>query len=754
MKIKIKNLRKYFALVLIVFLMVYNTVLPSLIYAQEVTPTDTPTPDASTTIDNNTTADTTSNNSANSGDNSISPTPTPTTDPSVTPTDTPTDTPTPTPTPDTQDALNALLPTPTPTPTVDPADPTLDTSDSATDSGQINQDDATGSADPTITNTGDVTNDINSNGNSGENTANSDGSTNGKGHSDSSIDTGDATSVTNNDNSLNTVNVNSNLIVQSVNIYLTQNADINLSDPITIAAQEIVNHPNDPTVNVLFTSINNYAYLTNDIFNSANTGGNSINTSGGSAQINTGDAYSLVSSINKVNFVEINSVVHLVTINIFGNLNGNIILPDLTTATANCSTCGVSLNINNDATVTNNVTSTANSGGNTLNANGGSISTGDATGEANVLNLVNTNVLGSTDALLFINVYGTWNGSFIGWGDFSPQAGGTSLAFATTIPSDATGGTDCGCVGDLSINNNAIVINNITSTANTGDNTINGGRSSIQTGQAFSLVSLFNLVNTNFINSFGFFGFINIFGNWTGNIGGQSEFGLNSNSNNNDGSSADSADNSGSDNSTANSDVMEQGGLLSATNTNNVGKFVYPGDTVTFFVTAKNTGTGKVYGVKAYLYLIYNGENVRGTTFDLGDIDAGKGKKLTTGFVLSNKALKGSYTARVELTGNVGPDNSQVTASADSFFNVFVNPAFASDNIHNKINPAVLGSNYPAAAIKDTAPSKDLALYALLGTVLSYLILRGIRQRKTLTDIFTKNVSFKEKVFALRMFLL
>jgi len=270
---KMKNLRKYFALVLIAFLMVYYTILPSLIYAQEVTSTDTPTPDASTTIDSNTTADTTSNNSANSGDNSISPTPTPTADPSVTPTDTPTPTPT-----DTLDALNALLPTPTPTPTVDPVNPSLDTSNPATDSGQINQDDATGSADPTITNTGDVTNDINSNGNSGENTANSDGSTNGKGHSDSSIGTGDATSVTNSDNSLNTINVNSNLIVQSVNIYLTQNADINLSDPITIAAQEIVSHPNDPTVNVLFTSINNYAYLTNDIFNFYNTCGNSINT--------------------------------------------------------------------------------------------------------------------------------------------------------------------------------------------------------------------------------------------------------------------------------------------------------------------------------------------------------------------------------------------------------------------------------------------------------------------------------------------
>jgi hypothetical protein len=723
---KIRNFRKYFAIILIVFLMVYNTILPTFIYAQEVTPTPA---DTSTTIDSSTTVDNSSNNSSNTGGNSVNPTPIPTIDPSLTPEVTPTDTPTPTPAG--QNPLGG----------VNPTDPSLDTSSyTATDSAQENN--ASPSANTTITNTGDITNNTDSNGNTGGNNVNP-SSNGGDGHSNSSITTGNATSISTTDNSLNTVNINSNLIVQSVNIYLTQDADINLSDPITVAAQEIVNHPNDATVNIKFTNINNFAYLTNDIFNSANTGGNSIN--GGSAQINTGDAFSLVSSINKVNFVEINSVVHLVTINIFGNLNGNIILPDLTTATTNCPTCGVSLNINNSATVTNNVDSNANTGGNTINGNG-SISTGNATSATNVLNLVNTNILGATDALLFINIFGTWNGSFIGWGDFSPQNGGNNLSFATTTPETATESANCGCVGDLNINNNAIVTNNVTSLANTGDNTINGRKGNIQTGNAFSLVSLFNLVNTNFVNSFGFFGFINVFGNWTGNIGGKSQFdALNSSSNDNS--------NNSSDNTLA-SDVMQQGGLLAATNTNNVGQFVYPGDTVTFFVNAKNTGTGRVYGAKAYLYLMHDGQNVGGTTFNLGDIDPKKGKKLTTGFILSHGAKGGTYTARVDITGNVGPDNNEVQATADSIFDVFVNPVFATGNLHDKIGAEVLASKYSPAAIKDTTPSKDLAMYALLGTFLSYLILRGIRQRKTLNEIFTKNVSIKEKVFALRMFLL
>jgi len=102
-------------------------------------------------------------------------------------------------------------------------------------------------------------------------------------------------------------------------------------------------------------------------------------------------------------------------------------------------------------------------------------------------------------------------------------------------------------------------------------------------------------------------------------------------------------DNGNSDNNSnvqvASSDsVQEQGGQLAVTNTNNVGAFVYPGDTVTFFEKVNNTGTGKVYGVKLNLYLIKNGQPVGGTTFDLGDIEAGHGKTLTTGFVLS-KAL-------------------------------------------------------------------------------------------------------------------
>ena len=693
---KAEKINKLLAVTLTVSLLFFYTLSPILTYAQIVTP-----------------------------------------DPSATVTPTPTDTPTPTPDPATVTSTpdsSTITPTPTPDPT----------------SGQTN-----------ASNSADLTNNANSSAVTGDNSSTSSAGMNSSndqtnspsgassGNSSSSTQTGDAASVVNGQNSVNTTLINSNVIYQTLNIYVAQNGDLNLSDPFTIATNAIQTHPNDPVINVYVTNINNYVYVANNISSVADTGNNTINGSGSNANINTGNAYSAVSLLNQVNFTATNSQVHIININIFGNLNGNIILPDPSTS-ANCSGCGISLMASDSASISNNLNSTADTGNN-IASGSATIQTGSANSAVNAVNITNANLVGVNSQILYINLLGTWTGNFIGWGNLPPQQGGASMVFFN----QGTGGTGTSgcifCTGNLNINNNAFVTNNINSVANTGGNLINGNGGSITTGNAFSVISLINLINTNFVNSFGFFGFINIFGNWNGNIGGLSNFlALNNNDNNNQGSDNPPPSVDSSSSNTNASTVQEQGGQLSVTQTNNVGAFVYPGDTVTFSIKVRNIGTGKVYGTKAILALIYNGQVAGGTTFDLNDIPAQTGKGITTGIVLSKDAPGGVYTARVIATGTVGPNNTTITSGADSDFNILNNFAY----IENSSHVTVLGAhNKTGGSVFVTKNSQNSPyLLSLLLVLLAFLLVRGIKKRRELAKLFS-NIDFKEKLSSLRMFL-
>ena len=433
------------------------------------------------------------------------------------------------------------------------------------------------------------------------------------------------------------------------------------------------------------------------------------------------------------------------TINIFGNLNGNIILPD-PTASTNCSGCGVSTTINNTATVNNNLSSTADTGNNSIVASGSAtIVTGNAQSAVNTLNIVNTNLLGANAEVLYINDLGTWNGNFIGWGNFAATSGGGSLVLYSLTPGAGGSPTDLTQAG---ITNTAFVTNNVSSLALSGGNSINGGNSSITTGNAFSAISLMNFINTNFINSFGFFGFINIFGNWTGNIGGASQFAALNAANSDTSPSSDSG--TGNANTT-----QDQGGQLSIDNTNNVGLYALPGDTVTFFMTIKNSGTGKVYGTKLNLTLMHNGQALGTASFALGDIAGGQSGKVTTGIVLPKNTLPGYYIAVADVSGNVGPDNSSVSANSNSDFTVFGRTivAAASYNGGNHPKTAVLGStNKKGLAIKSAA--ENLLYLSLIFLLLFvYFSLRLIRGRKYLLEVIS-SPSFKEKLVSIRMLLL
>ncbi|MDP3987993.1 MAG: hypothetical protein Q8P80_02510 [Candidatus Levybacteria bacterium] len=720
-------IKKFLTYSLITILLFVRTAGPIAVYAEDVTPT--PTPDLSSTqIDNSSTTSNGIDSSADTGNNAINPTPTPTIDPSIK-----SDTPTPTPTPDVS-------------PTVDPT-PTPDLTSSSTpipDPGVT----ATGSASSLQANSADLTNSTDSTAITGENAINSAGdssSSDNSGQSSSTTDTGNALSSAAVENSVNTTNINSQLINQTVNLFIAQDGSLDLSDPYKIVSEIIPAHAQDPVINVSVVSVNNYSYLSNDIVSFANTGNNQIN-SDGTAIINTGNAYSMVSLLNQVNFTLVNSTIHIVTINIFGELNGNIILPDSQNGGENCSGCGINLAIDNQASVDNNTNSSAITGQNSITTSGsGDITTGDAKSAVNNLNVVNTNLVGVNALVLFINNQGTWDGSFVGWGNFDPQSGGASMVFMNISPN---GQADCpSCVGSLSVQNQALVSNNVSSTANTGGNNINAGNGTINTGKAYSAVSIFNFINSTFVNSRGFFGFINIFGRWTGNVGGKSNFETDTVASTNTGT-----EQTGSEQN----QQKEIGGQLSVTQKNNVGEHVMPGDTVTFFVNVKNTGSGKVYDAHLNLYLVKDGKNVGGTTFNLGDIGVGKSVKLSTGLVLSASTPGGVYSARTDVTGTVGPDDSEVFATAGSQFEVYGATATTSildgTNTGPESAPKVLGAVYKNN--KNTQNEDQRLLYILIITVSGYIAIRAVRERENLVKVFQKGSSIESRMRSLRLFLI
>jgi len=103
----------------------------------------------------------------------------------------------------------------------------------------------------------------------------------------------------------------------------------------------------------------------------------------------------------------------------------------------------------------------------------------------------------------------------------------------------------------------------------------------------------------------------------------------------------------------------------------NVGTHVNPGDTVMFFITAKNPGTGPVYDSKV-IFNLYdaNGEVAAIQSFDLGKLNPGQRANISFGLVLADTAPSGVYEAIVEAQGKVGPDNQEIASQSQTSFQV------------------------------------------------------------------------------------
>ncbi len=356
--------------------------------------------------------------------------------------------------------------------------------------------------------------------------------------------TGDA-GVINNTTGGNANTGNATAIATAINL-LQSSASFANAGGVTVFTSDVNNNINDNLVldpslltalqpasnsGVLPTNltINNQSsgIINNDITVGSTTGDATVagNTNAGNAT--SGNANSVANLINALDSTVIAPQTFIGTINIYGNLNGNILLPgdvlqNMISNNAAPSTASAVAGTGNDLSVanssaqaiTNNVVTNAVTGAAAVagNTGAGSATSGTASTNLTLLNLTGHQLIGADSILVFVNVLGTWVGMIM-----DAPTGATAAAIGGGVSSDATTPTNTTVT-----NNSAQTINNnVNVSAASGNATVtdNSTAGNATSGKASASANILNLTNDSLAltNWFGIL-FINVFGGWTGSF--------------------------------------------------------------------------------------------------------------------------------------------------------------------------------------------------------------------------------------------
>ncbi len=196
--------------------------------------------------------------------------------------------------------------------------------------------------------------------------------------------------------------------------------------------------------------------INNDVNANASTGSASVanNTQGGTAS--TGNANTNITILNLTGKKVVAKDAILVFVNVFGKWVGLIMDAPAGSSSAalgiqnnggdasisDSSNRDVTINSDNDMLINNNVTVGARSGNASVhdNTTGGNARSGDAEAGVNIANIIGSELdLSGWFGILFINVFGTWNGSF---GVNTAAGNPTAPAVAGTAANNTPGTTE------------------------------------------------------------------------------------------------------------------------------------------------------------------------------------------------------------------------------------------------------------------------------------------------------------------------
>lgn len=332
-----------------------------------------------------------------------------------------------------------------------------------------------------------------------------------------SIQTGDATATT---SAQNNININ----------------DVGDADS-SCTPEDVSENGGCLTSSAFNATSSNDALVGNFASSTASTGANTADGGQGTTTIVTGTAFAFANILNLINTNIFNSQGLLLFLNqifptgldlrsynldyFFDGQAGNSPTVNEDTGKPQCTllTCPTSSAINvlsgNTATVTNSVIVRADAGGNTASTTDdgdADISTGDAYAAANVVNLVNTNIINSSYLLASFNNFGDLDGDITLPGDDFFDKLFAHSGSAPEMNSSTYGVNNTNQLG---------LTGTTTTSADTGSNTASTtgeGSGLVATGDAYSKSNTFTDANNNYVGGTSAFFMFRVAGEWTGNV--------------------------------------------------------------------------------------------------------------------------------------------------------------------------------------------------------------------------------------------
>lgn len=296
------------------------------------------------------------------------------------------------------------------------------------------------------------------------------------------------------------------------------NGDITLQ-PMLLKAMLEAGSENSETSKDITSKTSNA--ITNDINLSATSGDATVAGNAQAGNATTGSANTVADVVNIVNSMVAANQSFVGTVNIYGNLNGDILIapdfiPQLLASNLGGSDTASSTQLTSTDTqsIVNNIALAAESGQALVehNSKAGNATTGDAQTNTVIFNLTGREIVASNSLLVFVNVLGTWVGVIV-----DAPVGATAAALGSGVASHSV-------TPDLVIDatTDTQITNNITLASKSGDASVVGNTQagSATTGDATASANIANISNSQ-VSLAGWFGilFINVFGNWNGSLG-------------------------------------------------------------------------------------------------------------------------------------------------------------------------------------------------------------------------------------------
>lgn len=286
------------------------------------------------------------------------------------------------------------------------------------------------------------------------------------------------------------------------------------------------------TPNVLNATNGTTAVIGNNVTSVATSGGATVlaNTTGGGASSgNTTDTANIVNMLQSAsNALGGNAVTFVANIN--GNVNGNFLLDPSTISSVQSSPAPNNITLNNtdNASMTNNINLSADSGNATVadNTKAGNATSGTASAVANVVNIIDSAISSGHSFLGVININGNLNGNILLPANFVNQLLAANVPTVNIISNSGSGskntinGNNSGATTITNTNNEGVT-NNLNALATTGSANISNNTSagSASTGSANTSITAFNLTGSNVIGNNDLLVFVNVAGGkWVGLI--------------------------------------------------------------------------------------------------------------------------------------------------------------------------------------------------------------------------------------------